>query len=142
VEPDGITFRRWQDGDSIGFTKLVPEFRDTYGAPYYVVHRAHFHEALHQLALKLGITIRLKAKVTEFNESIPSVALTDGTSVTADLVIAADGECSSFTSFFVDLLILHQVSSLWHGNSFLEKRTSSRHITDSLHTEQLSMLRR
>jgi salicylate hydroxylase len=91
VEPDGITFRRWQDGDAIGFTKLVPEFRDTYEAPYYVVHRAHFHEALHQLAQKLGVTIRLRAKVTGFSEHEPSVALADGSIVAAELVIAADG---------------------------------------------------
>jgi salicylate hydroxylase len=83
VEPDGITFRRWQDGDAIGFTKLVPDFRATYGAPYYVVHRAHFHEALHQLAQKLGVTIRLGARVTEYSEHDPSVTLSDGSVVTA-----------------------------------------------------------
>lgn len=92
VEPNGITFRRWQDGEAIGFTKLVPEFRDTYQAPYYVVHRAHFHEALHQLAQTLGVTIRLGAKVTSFNEKDPSVTLTDGSLVSADLVVAADGK--------------------------------------------------
>lgn len=92
MEPDGITFRRWQDGDAIGFTKLVPEFRETYGAPYYVVHRAHFHEALHQLAQKLGVTIRLRAKVIRFSEHDPSVTLADGSIVTAELVIAADGK--------------------------------------------------
>lgn len=92
MEPDGITFRRWQDGDAIGFTKLVPEFRDTYEAPYYVVHRAHFHEALQQLAQKLGVTIRLRAKVTRFSEQDPSVTLADGSIMTAELVIAADGK--------------------------------------------------
>lgn len=98
MEPDGITFRRWRDGEAIGFTKLVPDFRDTYRAPYYVVHRAHFHEALHQLAQKLGVLVRLGAKVTEFNQRDASVMLSDGSIVIADLVVAADGKSRGWVS--------------------------------------------
>ena len=105
VEPDGISFRRWQDGEAIGFTKLVPEFRDTYKAPYYVVHRAHFHEALLQLAQKLGVTIRLGARVTEYNERDPSVTLSDGDVVTAKLVVAVDGESFVQALFLASPLI-------------------------------------
>ncbi|KAK7228809.1 hypothetical protein V2G26_000979 [Clonostachys chloroleuca] len=43
VQPDSMTFRRWENGAPIGFTPLVPHFSDTYGAPYYVIHRSHFH---------------------------------------------------------------------------------------------------
>ena len=108
AEPDGITFRRWQDGKPIGFTKLVPEFRDIYKAPYYVVHRAHFHEALHQLAQKLGVTIRLGARVTGYKEYDPSVTLSDGSVVSAEMVVVADGESFGPTLFLVSPLILQQ----------------------------------
>ncbi|KAH0527335.1 hypothetical protein TsFJ059_002347 [Trichoderma semiorbis] len=91
VEPEGITFRRWSNGKPIGYTKLQPDFRSSFGAPYYVVHRAHLHDALHQLALQLGVDVRVNHKVIEYNEENPSVKVEDGTILSADLIIAADG---------------------------------------------------
>lgn len=109
VEPHDITFRRWQDGSAIGYTKLIPEFRDTYRAPYYVVHRAHFHEALRQLANSLGVMIKLGAKVVAYDEHAPSVTLADGAVLYADLVVAADGVFSSYLFLLASLLIFSQV---------------------------------
>ncbi len=96
VEPDAITFRRWANGDAIGLTKLIPDFRTKYKAPYYVVHRAHFHNAMYQLALSLGITVKVGHKVVDYDESVPSVTLSDGGgTLEADLVVAADGPLTS-----------------------------------------------
>ena len=92
VEPEGISFRRWENGKVIGYTKLIPDFRETFKAPYYVVHRAHFHDALYQLALKLGVEVRINQKVIDYDQDTPSVTVEDGTTMSADLVIAADGE--------------------------------------------------
>jgi salicylate hydroxylase len=91
VEPEGITFRRWQDGRAIAFTRYVPDFQEKYKAPYYVVHRAHFHEALYKRALELGVEIRVAHKVVDYDQYHPSVTLQDGTIFKADLVVAADG---------------------------------------------------
>lgn len=94
-EPEGITFRRWKDGSAIGYTKLVPSFRNSFGAPYCVVHRAHLHDALHQLALQLGVKVKLDHKVVKYKEgsaSQPSVEVKGGACFTADLVVAADGK--------------------------------------------------
>ncbi|TKA79705.1 hypothetical protein B0A49_01461 [Cryomyces minteri] len=91
VEPSCINFRRWQSGDVIGYTRLVPEFRESFNAPYYVIHRAHFLDALYRLALKLGVKVRVGSKVKDYNPQTPSLILEDGTTHTADLVIAADG---------------------------------------------------
>ena len=100
VEPDAIRFRRWKNGDPIGLTKLVPDFRTKYKAPYYVVHRAHFHEAMYQLALSLGVTVKVGHKVIEYDESVPSVTLSDGSgTLKADLVVAADGSFDSRPPF-------------------------------------------
>lgn len=98
VEPDGITFRRWENGEPIGYTKLVPDFRVRYRAPYYVVHRAHFHDALHNLAQQLGVKIRLQARVASYNNADGRVTLADGTIISADLVVAADGKSSKASS--------------------------------------------
>ena len=59
--------------------------------PYYVVHRAHFHEALHKRALQLGVAVELDRTVVEYNEQSGSVVLANGSIVQGDLVVAADG---------------------------------------------------
>ena len=92
VEPAGISFRRWEDGNVIGHTKLVPEFRENFNAPYYVIHRAHFHDALYRKALELGVHVRLASRVEKYDLDAPSVELSNAEVVTADLIVAADGE--------------------------------------------------
>jgi salicylate hydroxylase len=91
VEPDNILCRRWKSGEVIAHTRLVPDFRQTFGAPYYVVHRAHFHDALYQRAIELGVKVRTGAKVVDYDLDTPSITLEDGTQHTADLVVAAEG---------------------------------------------------
>jgi len=92
VKPMDISFRRWEDGKVIGHTKLVPDFQDNFGAPYYVVHRAHFHDALHQLALKLGVEVKVASKVNLYDSENGTVKTQDGKTYSGDLVIAADGQ--------------------------------------------------
>lgn len=91
VEPECIQLRRWKDSSVIGLTKLKPDFRIKYQAPYYLVHRAHFHSALYKLALDYGVEIKVNSKVTEYVEHVPSVTVQSGETFTADLIVAADG---------------------------------------------------
>ena len=91
VEPESMTFHRWENGAPIARTKLVPDFRQRFHAPYYVIHRADFHQALYKRAIELGITLKLNQKVTSYNPDAPSVTLENGTIVEADLIVAADG---------------------------------------------------
>lgn len=135
VEPDGITFRRWQDGNAIGFTKLIPDFRSTYRAPYYVIHRAHFHRALHELSEKHGVESRLGAKVVAYDEHDPSVTLADGTVLKADLVVAADGRSPCMIAHLRPLII-SQGSSRLLEEAFLAKKQWSQYIMALLHTER------
>lgn len=91
TEPEAISFRRWQTGNVIGLTPLIPNFRALFGAPYYVIHRANFHSALHQRALDLGVTVKLASRVVEYDTQRPGIVLENGVSFLADLVVAADG---------------------------------------------------
>ncbi len=91
VNPECMTFRRWEDGKPIGYTKLVPDFQETYMAPYYVIHRADFHSALHQAALQLGVRVIIDSKVINYIEDIATVETAKGERFSADLIIAADG---------------------------------------------------
>jgi salicylate hydroxylase len=81
----------------IGHTKLIPDFRETFGAPYYVIHRAHFHDALYRRALELGVMVHTGAKVVDYDLDAPSITLEDGSMHVADLVIAAEGTDSEDT---------------------------------------------
>ena len=92
VEPEAITLRRWKDGTAIGYTNLIPHFQNTFGAPYYVIHRAHFHESMQKLAKKLGVKVLTASKVMEYDMNAPSLTLQDGSSHGGDLIVAADGE--------------------------------------------------
>jgi salicylate hydroxylase len=89
-----MILRRWEDGRPIGFTDVGPKFRSMFHAPYYVIHRANFHEILHARAHELGVEVKLGSKVEIYDADVPSVTLENGQVLTADLIIAADGEIS------------------------------------------------
>jgi salicylate hydroxylase len=99
----------------IGLTKLKPDFRIKYQAPYYLVHRAHFHSALHKLALHHGVKVIVDSKVIEYDEHAPSVTVQAGERYTADLVVAADGESTVSTRFQITTLTLSKGSSPLRG---------------------------
>ncbi|WQF86747.1 Putative FAD-binding domain, FAD/NAD(P)-binding domain superfamily [Colletotrichum destructivum] len=91
VRPDGISLRRWENGERIGFTDLSETFVELCGAPYYVAHRAHLHSALYERALELGVTVRLNSRVSSYDPQAPSATLFNGQTFEADLIVAADG---------------------------------------------------
>ncbi|KIW16953.1 hypothetical protein PV08_04144 [Exophiala spinifera] len=91
VKPGHIAFRRWEDGKTIGLTKLIPHFEREFDAPYYVLHRAHFHDAMYQLALQLGIVVKINSKVLDYDEDAPSITLENGEIHLADLIVGSDG---------------------------------------------------
>ncbi|KAI1505315.1 hypothetical protein F5X99DRAFT_430557 [Biscogniauxia marginata] len=91
VLPESIRLRRWSNGQVIGLTKLSPEFEENFASPYCVVHRSDFHEALHKRAVELGVKLLLNSRVVGYNPADPSVTLANGSVMSADIVIAADG---------------------------------------------------
>lgn len=105
TEPEAISFRRWETGEVIGFTRLIPNFRNTFGGSYYVIHRADFHSALYRRALDLGVTVKLGSRVVDYKLEGPSICLRDGTSLSADLVIAADGQSGDQHPFYVGTML-------------------------------------
>lgn len=86
-----MTFRRWETGVPIGFTRLTPDFSQAYGAPYLVVHRSDFHAALCGLAAELGVEVVTNSRVVKYDEAGGRVETEDGRKFVGDLVVAADG---------------------------------------------------
>ena len=65
--------------------------QETYGYPYWLIHRGDYHRILYERALELGVTVNVGCPVKSVNESVPSVTLVNGTTFKADLIIGADG---------------------------------------------------
>lgn len=57
------------------------------------MHRADYHQILHETAVSKGVKIRLGCAVESVDESAPSVTIKGGEVVHADLIIGADGTC-------------------------------------------------
>lgn len=85
-----------------GNTLLDCPFSDVetkYGAPYYFIHRADLIDALEAAVKKHpNIDLRMNTRVTSYDFSTPAVHLGDGSTLTADLIVAADGIKSSVRS--------------------------------------------
>jgi salicylate hydroxylase len=91
TEPESISLRRWQTGDVIGLTQIIPNIKRTFGSPYYVIHRANYQSALYRRALDVGVKIKFASRVVGYDTEVPRIELETGMSVPADLVVAADG---------------------------------------------------
>ena len=60
---------------------------------YWQVHRPDLQRALFERAQELGVTIQFAARVVDLIPKTGDVRLADGTTVTSELTICADGEC-------------------------------------------------
>ena len=97
VEPAAIVFRRYDSGVRVGYTRWGARMARDHRAPYYHVHRADYHAMLHNLARAApGVRIRLDATVRSVQPDPavaggPSVTLSCGEVLYADVIIGADG---------------------------------------------------
>ncbi len=88
VEPKRQRIQHWQDGRTL-VEKDRTNQREIYGAPYVTIHRADLHEQLTRATRAAGVDMRTNAAVVESRGT--TVKLADGTTVTGDLLIGADG---------------------------------------------------
>jgi salicylate hydroxylase len=91
LRPHAIQMSRWDDGRTIMRTPLGAECEQMFGAPYYVVHRADLHRGL--LARLPPDIVQLGRRCVRVAERAGEVQLEfgDGSRVTADVVVGADG---------------------------------------------------
>lgn len=85
-------FIRWRDGSTIVDLPSFDNCEKTYGAPYYLIHRADLHAGLLETAQRLGVTVLKGKKVIGYDFDKPSVRTEDGMTYSADLIIAAEGK--------------------------------------------------
>ncbi|MDE0255896.1 MAG: FAD-dependent monooxygenase, partial [Rhodospirillaceae bacterium] len=92
--PPVTEFRLFDSGEVLQALALAATHRERHGAPYLQLHRADYHAVLAARieALKPGC-IRLNATAAGFRENAGGIALVlaDGTEISGDLLIGADG---------------------------------------------------
>ena len=88
---------RWQDGKHIGTRPGCHWARSKFGHLWHVMHRADYQRVLAEEAQLLGAEIRFGQDVVgvDCRDQRPVVHLADGGSVTADVIVGADGLRSS-----------------------------------------------
>lgn len=97
VVRDGISLernslRRWEDDGEIGWVGLMPGVGKKYNAPLLVIHRADLQRILLSRAQSLGVKIYTSSPITTISSDFsPSIKLSNGEWIHADLIIAADG---------------------------------------------------
>ena len=91
VYPEGRDYRAWDDGDRLYYTPLGARAEAEFGAPYYHAHRADLLDVLLQGVANKGF--RLNSRIEGLDQSADRVTITlsDGTKVTGDVLIGADG---------------------------------------------------
>ncbi|EIW83381.1 FAD/NAD(P)-binding domain-containing protein [Coniophora puteana RWD-64-598 SS2] len=100
VKPEAITFRRWETGETVAWTRWGNTMDERYGAPYYHIHRADFHKLVYELAAP-HCTIRTDCRVTSMDPAVPSLTLASGEVITCDVVVGADGVKSLVREYVV-----------------------------------------
>ena len=84
---------RKRDGTKVGNTPMK-RVENTLGQPWWVVHRAHLHKGLVDIAQKSGADVIIASKVTELDYQEGkqvNVTTERGKTYTFDLLIGSDG---------------------------------------------------
>lgn len=82
-----IRLRRWQSGELLGIAPINQQFGDQY-----VIHRSELHRIICTAALGFpNVTLMRSSRVIRVDFFAPSVFLSSGQTVQADVVLGADG---------------------------------------------------
>ncbi|KAF2163952.1 hypothetical protein M409DRAFT_25728 [Zasmidium cellare ATCC 36951] len=91
----GIAFAKAERSEYEILAQLQDDAEDQYGAPSLAAHRVDLHNALRELATGPGagtpVNVLEGITVTAYSPSAGSVTLEDGRTMTADVIVAADG---------------------------------------------------
>ena len=104
VKPQSYEFRRYDTGELMHAIPFAGAHERQHGAPYYHIHRADLHRILVDCVLALDPNcITLGARVAGYSETADKVTATlaDGSTVSGDLLIGADGIRSAIRSQIV-----------------------------------------
>ena len=83
--------REWNTGEITSELKLGREVEERFGAPYLFLHRADLHAAIHSAVSPGAVQLDSKLVALEHGPKGVTLVFANGTTVSADMVIGADG---------------------------------------------------
>lgn len=86
-----VIFKKFDDGTVLD-ERMYGDTEMQLGGPNWQIHRADLHDVLLKKAEDIGTNIIMAAKVKSYNWNAPSALLEDGSTIEADVILAADGE--------------------------------------------------
>lgn len=115
ITANSIESRRWSDGALLSRVPLGDACTDRFGAPYHLVHRADLQSCLMDLLPPGGLFLgRTVDAVTDHGDHA-GLRFTDGTTVTADVVIGADGVHSAVRATVLEDRPVYSGYSVYRG---------------------------
>lgn len=84
-------FLSWQTGKTITQFQLGNAV-ETYGAPYYLVHRADLHGGILEAAIEAGVGIHVASSVVSYDFENCEIEIQGGAKIKGDLLVCADGK--------------------------------------------------
>lgn len=102
VRSEGTWYRDFASGELIHMSPLGAAGEQRYGSPYYQVHRAHLLDVLTRAVPTWKVRLNSHVDSVVQSDAGCEVRLSDGDTVTSDVVIAADGIHSTVRKHVVD----------------------------------------
>ncbi len=120
--------RVWDTGEVTSDLPLGDDVEAKFGAPYFFLHRADLHAAIASV-VPAG-RVALKRKLTGLAQNAHGVALTfaDGTTASADAVIAADGVHSLVRELLLGAEHAHFTGKVAYRTTFKAARMNGTHV--------------
>ena len=92
--PEAMVLRSYRDGQVLHSHQLGHKMEETFGSPHLLIHRKEILQVLVTYARQLRVHLKVNSPVTNIDFSEPSVTTAGGETLTADLIVGADGEHS------------------------------------------------
>lgn len=97
TQKEQIRIVGWEDG-SVHYHDSFDGVSEDFGHAFNAFHRVDLHSGLQDIANEYGVKIKLGTEIKEPDCDAGTLTLTDGTVVTKDLLVIADGIKSNFVS--------------------------------------------
>ncbi|KAI1628322.1 putative salicylate hydroxylase [Exophiala viscosa] len=91
IQPEALQVRRYDNGKILHVRQGRDKMVAKYGSPWFVIHRADYHEVMLDEAKRLGVEIRLGCNVESLDFGHTEVVLDHGERLNADVIVGADG---------------------------------------------------
>ncbi|KAJ6473164.1 hypothetical protein C8R45DRAFT_1103744 [Mycena sanguinolenta] len=96
------TFISYDDGDTLGVLEWQEDVLEEAGGQFLLIRFDDLYQMLRDLALSVGTTISFNSTVTAVKSTPTPCVHVNGTSLTADLIIGADGPKSLMREFVTE----------------------------------------